>query len=118
MNDGEKKHPRPKVDLIARLRESLDKLERDGSTRGDLKVLNRALGELRYAFKVFAPYRRTSKGNDFWLGPHRPEHPAYQHAVAVWQLRSPTKTGWSSPERPAGSWKPAMSAPVASTRWA
>ncbi len=83
MNQGENKLSRPKVDLIERLRESLDKLERDGSTRGDLKVLNRALGELRYAFKVFTPYRRLRKVTIFGSARTQPHQPAYQQAVAL-----------------------------------
>ena len=46
-------------DLIDRIKESADQLARDGSTRGDLKILSRALRELRYAFTVFTPYRRA-----------------------------------------------------------
>ena len=44
-------------DLIAKIKESADKLAADRTWRGDLKILSRALRELRYAFKVFAPYR-------------------------------------------------------------
>lgn len=41
--------------LVAEIREIADKLERDQTTRGDLKIITRALKELRYAFKVFKP---------------------------------------------------------------
>ena len=44
-------------DLIARIKNSADRLAADGPARGDLKILSRTLRELRYAFKVFAPYR-------------------------------------------------------------
>ena len=37
------------------------KLHEDGALTGDLKVTNTALKELRYAYKVFAPYRATRK---------------------------------------------------------
>jgi uncharacterized protein (TIGR00730 family) len=37
------------------------KLHEDGSESGDLKVTNATLKELRYAFKVFAPYRAVRK---------------------------------------------------------
>ena len=37
------------------------KLHEDGTPTGDLKVTNTALKELRYAYKVFAPYRRVRK---------------------------------------------------------
>ena len=37
------------------------KLHEDGAATGDLKITNAALKELRYAYKVFAPYRDTPK---------------------------------------------------------
>jgi len=37
------------------------KLEEDGALSGDLKITNAALKELRYAYKVFAPYREVRK---------------------------------------------------------
>jgi uncharacterized protein (TIGR00730 family) len=37
------------------------KLHEDGPPTGDLKVTNTALKELRYAYKVFAPYRNVRK---------------------------------------------------------
>jgi uncharacterized protein (TIGR00730 family) len=37
------------------------KLHEDGTPIGDLKVTNTALKELRYAYKVFAPYRNVRK---------------------------------------------------------
>ena len=33
------------------------RLMRDGASRGDLKLINGALKELRHSFHVFAPYR-------------------------------------------------------------
>lgn len=37
------------------------KLNEDGALSGDLKITNTALKELRYAYKVFAPYRSVRK---------------------------------------------------------
>jgi uncharacterized protein (TIGR00730 family) len=37
------------------------KLHEDGAPPGDLKITNTALKELRYAYKVFAPYRSVRK---------------------------------------------------------
>jgi uncharacterized protein (TIGR00730 family) len=37
------------------------KLHEDGASAGDLKVTNTALKELRYSYKVFAPYRDVRK---------------------------------------------------------
>ncbi len=49
------------AELIQRIRESTDKLAGDHPSRGDLKILNRTLKELRYAFKVFAPIGATAR---------------------------------------------------------
>ncbi len=68
-------------DLIQRIRESADKLQQDGSSRGDLKLLSRAIRELRYAFKVFAPYRRHYKVTVFGSARTLPNDPNYQMAV-------------------------------------
>ena len=37
------------------------KLGRESSDRGDLKLANNALKELRYSFKIFSPYRNVKK---------------------------------------------------------
>ncbi len=42
----------------------------DGANRGDLKIANRALKEMRHAFRVFAPYRAGAQGVDLRVGPH------------------------------------------------
>ena len=63
--------------LIAEIKATADKLERDSATRGDLKILARALKELRYAFKVFTPYRRQRKVTVFGSARMPPDHSAY-----------------------------------------
>lgn len=68
-------------DLVDLIKETADKLARDGSTRGDLKLLSRTLRELRYAFKVFAPYRRQRKVTVFGSARTRPDDPAFAQAV-------------------------------------
>ena len=68
-------------DLIQRIKESADKLAQDRTSRGDLKILSRTLAELRYAFKVFSPYRWHRKVTVFGSARTRPEEPAYQQAV-------------------------------------
>ena len=79
-------------DLIARIRESADKLERDGSTRGDLKLLSRAIRELRYAFKVFAPYRSNPKVTVFGSARTPCDDPNYLMAVEFG--RQIAEQGW------------------------
>ena len=59
-------------DLIDMIKESADKLAADRTSRGDLKILSRTLRELRYAFKVFAPYRGRRKVTVFGSARTRP----------------------------------------------
>ena len=69
------------AELIAEIKETADKMARDKATRGDLKIVSRALKELRYAFKVFTPYRRRRKVTVFGSARMPPEHPAYRQAL-------------------------------------
>ena len=69
------------VDLIDQIKESADKLAGDKTTRGDLKILNRTLRELRYAFKVFTPYRSRRKVTVFGSARTRPDEATYRTAV-------------------------------------
>ncbi len=80
--DGRQQQHRRRVDdLIRRIKESADKLADDGPARGDLKILSRALRELRYAFKVFSPYRRQRKVTVFGSARTSPDAPAYRQTV-------------------------------------
>jgi hypothetical protein len=67
--------------LVNEIKETADKLAADHATRGDLKILSRALKELRYAFKVFTPYRRQRKVTVFGSARTPPDHPAYLQAI-------------------------------------
>ena len=69
------------VDLIEQIKESADKLAVDKPSRGDLKILSRTLRELRYAFKVFGPYRNRRKVTVFGSARTRPTEPTYRQAV-------------------------------------
>jgi len=51
--------------LVREMVETCLKLLRTGTPVGDIKILNAALRELRYAFKVFAPYRNVRKVSVF-----------------------------------------------------
>jgi uncharacterized protein (TIGR00730 family) len=51
--------------LIAEMIRTIVRLAGDGTSRGDLKILNRTLKELRQAFKVFAPYSKVRKVSIF-----------------------------------------------------
>ncbi len=70
------------AELIETIRESADKLASDQTSRGDLKILSRTLRELRYAFKVFSPYRHSRKVTLFGSARTPGDQPAYQQAAA------------------------------------
>src|SRR3990167_1394316 len=70
-------------ELIAEMMQAVLKLSRDETSRGDLKILNRALRELRYAFKVFAPYRGIRKVSIFGSTRVQEGDPYYQMAVRL-----------------------------------
>src|SRR5262245_33426974 len=61
--------------------ETLVKLLRDGTRLGDVKLLNAALRELRYAFKVFAPYRGVRKVSVFGSARTKPTEASYKAAA-------------------------------------
>ncbi|MFN3149535.1 TIGR00730 family Rossman fold protein [Bremerella sp.] len=67
--------------LLDQIRQTADKLQRDAATRGDLKLLSRSLKELRYAFKVFTPFRGKRKVTIFGSARTRPDHPTYKSAA-------------------------------------
>ncbi|MBI4387550.1 MAG: TIGR00730 family Rossman fold protein [Candidatus Omnitrophica bacterium] len=48
-------------DLVSQLMTTVAKIGREKLSRGDLKVINTTLKELRYTFKVFKPYRTIRK---------------------------------------------------------
>ncbi|MBI2349971.1 MAG: TIGR00730 family Rossman fold protein [Deltaproteobacteria bacterium] len=73
----------PNEELIAEMMQAVLKLSRNETSRGDLKILNRALRELRYAFKVFAPYRGIRKVSIFGSTRVQEEDPYYQMAVRL-----------------------------------
>ncbi|HNQ22982.1 MAG TPA: TIGR00730 family Rossman fold protein [Phycisphaerae bacterium] len=72
--------PSPHDDLLAQMLVNICRLAADGADRGDLKILNTALAELRYAFKVFQPYAEVPKVTIFGSARTPEEHPQYQAA--------------------------------------
>lgn len=72
--------PKRISELIHTIKDSVDKLTSDQTSRGDLKILSRTLLELRYAFKVFSPYRHTRKVTVFGSARTPADQPAYQQA--------------------------------------
>ncbi len=67
--------------LILQIKETADKLLRDGANRGDVKLISTALKELRYSFWVFGKYRSRPKVTVFGSARIQPDHPAYGVAV-------------------------------------
>lgn len=67
--------------LIAEIKETADKLDRDQATLGDLKILSRSLREMRYAFKVFTQYRHVRKVSVFGSARTHADHPDYLASV-------------------------------------
>ncbi len=67
--------------LVNDIKAVADKLATDQTTRGDLKIILRALKELRYAFKVFKPFRLQRKVTMFGSARTPPDRLIYQMAV-------------------------------------
>ena len=78
--------------LLTEMMVSVYRLGADRSSTGDLKMLNAALKELRYAFKIFRPYRTVRKVAMFGSARLTREHPAY--AVAKAFGRRMARAGW------------------------
>jgi len=84
--------PGENQDLLKEMMVTVCRLARDEADRGDVKLLNRALAELRYAFKVFAPYREIRKISIFGSSRTPESAPDYQVAVAF--ARRMRESGW------------------------
>jgi uncharacterized protein (TIGR00730 family) len=84
--------PEQRSTLIDEIKETADKLAADGATRGDLKILSRVLRELRYAFKVFTPYRRQFKVTVFGSARTARDDGAYRQSVEFG--RRMAQAGW------------------------
>ncbi len=78
--------------LAQQIRETADKLIRDGATRGDVKMLSTALKELRYALKIFTPYRHVRKVTVFGSARLPLSNPACAQAVEF--SRCVAEAGW------------------------
>jgi len=79
-------------DLLYQMVVTLCRLSADGTDRGDLKLLNSALKELRYAFKVFAPYAATRKVSIFGSARTPENHARYLEAKKFAELIK--NAGW------------------------
>lgn len=74
---------RDNLDLASEMIQTTLNLIRDEASRGDLKVLNKALKELRYAFKMFSEYRNLRKVSIFGSARTPEGSPEYEQAVEL-----------------------------------
>lgn len=79
-------------DLFGQMLITISRLAADGAGRGDLKTLNMTLKELRYAFKVFAPYAEIPKVSIFGSSRTPEDHPQYLQAKKFARLMQ--YNGW------------------------
>jgi hypothetical protein len=70
------------ADLVAEIIETALRLVNDKADRLDVKVITSALKELRYASKIFSPYRGRRKVTVFGSARTGPDGPEYKQAVA------------------------------------
>lgn len=68
------------ADLLLEMFTTVFRIGRDPITRGERKIMNSALKEMRYAFRVFAPYRHVRKASIFGSARVSREMPAYEMA--------------------------------------
>jgi uncharacterized protein (TIGR00730 family) len=78
----------PKATFLKEMLLSVIKLHEADVDVLNIKILNRALKELRYGFKVFHPYRRTRKVSIFGSARTPPEDPNYQLGYRFGRLLS------------------------------
>src|SRR2546422_700048 len=79
-------------DLVADIIENSLKLLTDVPSRGDARVIQTAVRELRYAFKLFAPHTGVRKVTIFGSARTAPTKPEYQQAVNF--AKSIANAGW------------------------
>ena len=79
-------------DLLSQMLVTICRLGADRADRGDLKILNAALRELRYAFKIFAPYKEIPKVTMFGSARTPEDHPQYVQARKFAELIQ--QQGW------------------------
>lgn len=79
-------HSDDNVDLVGEMLTTIVKLGIENNDRGDLKLINMALKELRYASKIFTPYRNERKVVIFGSARSRKDSDEYKMAVRLSEL--------------------------------
>lgn len=82
----------PDGDLVGEIVANSLKLLRDNTNRGDIKLINKSFKELRYALKIFAPYRDVRKVSIFGSARTPEGHPDYVAAADFG--RQMAQAGW------------------------
>jgi hypothetical protein len=84
--------PEPTWRLYSEMLTTVLKMFEDGAGVADLKIANSALKEMRYGFKVFAPYRHVPKVTVFGSARTTPAHPVSAQAYNFGKRM--TDLGW------------------------
>jgi hypothetical protein len=84
--------PGPEKEYVLQLATSALKLGLQKAKRGDLKIANTALKEMRIAFRMFTPYRRTPKVTVFGSARTESGHGDYDRAEELG--RRMAEAGW------------------------
>jgi uncharacterized protein (TIGR00730 family) len=82
----------PEGDLVGEIIANALKLLRDQTNRGDIKLIDKSFKELRYALKVFAPYRDIRKVSLFGSARTPEIHADYVQAAEF--ARKMAAAGW------------------------
>src|SRR3954471_15166175 len=82
----------PNGDLVGEIVANALKLLRDETNRGDIKLIDKSFKELRYALKVFAPYRDLRKVSIFGSARTLESHDDYRQAAAFGKAMA--AAGW------------------------
>src|SRR5215207_5384280 len=82
----------PNGDLVGEIIANALKLLRDETNRGDIKLIDKSFKELRYALKVFAPYRDLRKVSIFGSARTLESHDDYRQAAAFGKKMA--EAGW------------------------
>jgi hypothetical protein len=82
----------PDGDIIAEIIENTLKFLRDKTNRGDLKLVNKSFKELRYALKIFVPYRDVRKVSIFGSARTLESHSDYRQAAEF--AKKMAAAGW------------------------
>jgi uncharacterized protein (TIGR00730 family) len=82
----------PDGDMVGEIVENAMKLLRDQTNRGDIKLINKSFKELRYALRIFAPYRDVRKVSIFGSARTAENHDDYRQAAEF--AKKMADSGW------------------------